>query len=129
MSVTRTETDIIGSVASPASIAHGANASGTVDLTATAGTFDAAIGGAVIVGTVVSAGPTVAFYFSLDGTNYIQDGGNVAIPVTASTTTPFGPYVPPPAAKAAKVTINNNDTGTVAITAWAQVTTLSSNNL
>lgn len=130
MSLSRTETDIIGTPASPASVTHGTTTTSTaVDLTATAGTFDCAIGGAVITTTSPSASPTVAFFYSLDGTHYIQDGGSIVIPTTASTTTPFGPYLPPPASKKAQVTVTNNDTGTQAITAWASATTLASSNL
>lgn len=129
MSLTRTESDLIGTHASPASIAAGGNSSGAVDLTTTAGTFEAEIGAQVTIGSSPSAGPTVQFGYSLDGTNYFNDGGAITLPTTASTTFYVGPYLPPMAAKKAQITITNNDGGSVSITAWAAATTLASSNL
>ena len=78
---------------------------------------------AVIIGSSAPASsPTVQFQFSLDGTNYVNDGGAYSVPLTTSTTN-YYPYQPPPEATNWQAVITNG--GTNAITAWAQCDTLS----
>jgi hypothetical protein len=131
MSLSRTETDLLGSPGSPTSISAGSAATSTaLDLTSVAGTYSAVLGGAVIVGgSSPSASPTVTWQYSLDGTNYVNDPSVQSLPTTASTTNYVGPYRPPPEAKKARAVVTNNDAGSVAVTAFVQGTVLASSNL
>lgn len=78
---------------------------------------------AVIIGSSAPASsPTVQFQFSLDGTNYVNDGGAYSVPLTTSTTN-YYPYAPPPEAVNWQAVITNGATN--AITAWVECDTLS----
>ena len=119
---TRTQTNLIGTQASPAPIAISASANGTVATASGGSLFECVIGGAVIIGgSVPTSNPTVQFGYTLDGTNYISDGGPFVVPVTTGTYY-YGPYEPPVGALGANVVVTNG-TGN-AITAWFQASTV-----
>lgn len=121
--ITRTSTALLGTPASPSTVAAGASPStAALDLTQTnggaGGVVEAFIGGQVITG---ASPPTTAIqvngFWSIDGTNYVSDQvSNIAVPL-ASTSYPFR-YDPPRAATKAYVTVFNGATNSV--TAWFQ---------
>jgi hypothetical protein len=120
---TRTSSNLIGSPASPASIAANASSTGTLAIASGGTLAEGEIGCAVIVGgSPPTTAPTVQFLYSFDGTNYLADGGAFIVPLTVSTTTYYGPYTPPSGAVDAQVIVTNGATN--AITAWAQGATL-----
>lgn len=121
--IARTKTDIIGTPASPASIAATATTSGTLDHTATVGAIDVSIGLAIIAGaSPPTTAITIRFFFTEDGTNYLQDGADISLSASGSITYTYR-YEPPFASKGSKVTIVNGNTN--AITAWCQGSVLS----
>lgn len=123
VTVTRTKTDMIGTPASPATIAATASSSATdLDHTIPAGVVDATIGVTLIAGTSApTTAVTIQFYFSQDGTNFIQDGGTISLTMSASTTYYYH-YDPPDASQKSRVVVTNGATN--AITCWCQGNTL-----
>jgi hypothetical protein len=123
VTVTRTNSNLIGSPSSPQSIAAGGTQTSTAgDMTTPAGVINAAVDLSVIAGTSApTTAITVRFFFSLDGTNYAQDGADISITPAASTTYPFR-YEPPDAASKVQVVVINGATN--AITAWCQFASL-----
>jgi len=122
ITVTRTKTDLIGTPASPASIAAAAtNTSTALDMTA-GGVVAASVGLTLIAGaTAPTSAVTIRFNFSEDGTNYIQDGADISLTMANATTYQFR-YDPPDAAQKTQVVVINGATN--AITAWCQGSTL-----
>jgi hypothetical protein len=120
---TRTETDLIGTFASPATIAASASSSGTLSMTGSS-VADAAIGVVVTIGgSAPTTNPIVQFSYTLDGTNYIADGGPYVVPIgTTSTSYSYKYDDVPRAAKGIKVTVTNGATN--GITCFAQGNTL-----
>ena len=115
---TRTETDVLGSFASPAPIAAaGVATTAPLDLTGT-NASDGVLTVTLIIGSTPPAtAPTIAFNESLDGTNY-ETVVTLACPNVASSRFAC-PYSPShPAVKKVTATITNG--ATTGITAYAQ---------
>lgn len=122
ITITRTSSNLIGSPGSPASLAAATPVSGTLDMTSPAGVVEGSIGVELIMGgTAPTTSPTVQFFYSLDGTTFIQDGGTITLTVVASTSYDLR-YDAPDAASKVKVTVTNGATN--GITLWAQGQTL-----
>jgi hypothetical protein len=122
ITVTRTKTDMIGTPASPASIAASAtNTSTALDMT-TGGVVNASVGLTLIAGATAPTSPvTIRFNFSEDGTNYVQDGPDISLTMANATTYTYR-YDPPDAAQKTQVVVINGTAN--AITAWCQGSTL-----
>jgi hypothetical protein len=122
ITVTRAKTDMIGTPASPASIAASAtNTSTALDMTA-GGIVNASVGLTLIAGaTAPTSAVTIRFNFSEDGTNYVQDGADISLTMANATTYTYR-YDPPDSAQKSQVVVING-TGN-AITAWCQGSTL-----
>jgi hypothetical protein len=124
VTITRTSTNMIGTPAAPQAVAAGAtqNSTNILDMTSPAGVVEACIDLEIQVG---SSAPTTAItirnFFSLDGTNYVQDGGDISLSPSPSTNYDYR-YDPPDAASKAKVTVINGATN--GINVWAQGQTL-----
>jgi hypothetical protein len=124
VTITRTSTNMIGTPAAPATVAGGATQTSTtpLDLTSPAGVVEACIDLEVQFGaSVPSTNVTIRNFYSLDGTNYVQDGGDIALVPVASTNFDLR-YDPPPAASKAKVTVINGNTNSINV--WAQGQTM-----
>jgi hypothetical protein len=118
---TRTETDIIGTVASPSSISGSASTNGSIDVAGANGARSEIAVHIIIAGSAPTTSPTVQFQYSMDGTNYYNDGGAIQCPAISSTNYDY--YYPiPPTAKKGKVIITNGASNT--ITAYAQANVL-----
>lgn len=120
---TRTETDVLGSHASPSTIAaNGSSTTTALDLTGT-NTADGMLTVNLIIGSSApTTPPTVAFAESLDGTNY--ETVVTIVCVNATSTRYSYPYAPSaPAVKKVQATITNGATNS--ITAYAQANTRS----
>jgi hypothetical protein len=121
ITVTRTKSDLIGTPGAPASIAASATQTSTaLDMT-TGGVIAAVLGLTLISVTAPTSAVTIRFLYSLDGTNYIQDGADILLTMGTSSTYQYR-YDPPDAAEKVEVTVINGATN--AITAWCQGTTL-----
>ena len=123
---------MIGTHASPTTVATNTSQTGTLDLTgatqSVTGVYDAFVSAALNFGSLIpTSNPTVQWFYSVDGTNYDQDGGTQTVTPVASQTVSVGWYPPMPC-QGAKVTVTNNDS-TRTFTVWAKGSLLSDSNL
>jgi hypothetical protein len=122
---TSTISALIGTPGSPASLAISASVSATLAVrtnNTASNVLGGGIFGAVIIGSSApTSNPTVQFSYTVDGTNYLADGGAFAVPITPVSTTYAYRYSladAPPEAVGIEVTVTNG-TG-YAITHWWQ---------
>jgi hypothetical protein len=130
VALTRTPQNLIGTPTSPSTLAAGASANGTFDLTATAGTYDGSLAVVVTTGaTPPTVATTITWQDSYDGTNFLAATRTQSVILSvASTSTLFGPYCPSPGVEKVKVTVINGD-GSQSLTAYAQGGGIAGSNL
>ena len=121
-------TGMTGTPASPTTITHGNSNTATFALDTLSSGNKIAM--AQIVCTVIqgatapTVNPTIQFQYTNDGTNYVNDGGAVSVPLGNNAV--FNQPYSPPVGKGvigAQAVVTNGDS-TQSITAWAQCNTL-----
>jgi hypothetical protein len=115
-SPTKTPTAVLGTYASPASVAHGGSPVNSTAFNMSAD-FGVTFLWQVIVGSAPTVATTVQPQVSDDGTHWTNDGGAFVVGITASTTY-GGTYQPPPDALYSRLQFVNAD-GSVDVTALA----------
>ena len=120
---TSTVSALIGTPGSPASLAVSTSATGSLAIrtnNSASNNLGGGIGGAVVVGSSVpTSNPTVQFGFTLDGTNYLADGGPFVVPMVSGTYSyRYSLADAPPEAVGIQVTVTNGMGN--AITHWWQ---------
>jgi hypothetical protein len=129
MTLSAHEFDLIGSPGSPATLTPGASTSGvTLNMTFYAGTFSAVLAGQVATTAVPSAGTTIQWFYSLNGSDNIYDQSIQVIPPINGTSW-VGPWRPPIEAQYAGCLVQNNDAGSVNVSVWIQGALTASTNL
>jgi hypothetical protein len=123
-----TQSNLIGSPGSPAALAAATPVAGTLDVATAVGTqiLDSVTLAVELQpgGTAPSTATTVQWAYSLDGTNYVNDGTAQSVTLVASTNLDVGPYDPPRGAKKARVTVTCGATTGISLFAQATVATI-----